>query len=263
MSALQRPLHGQNGIHIVETFVMANDVVTDNNLGHNGFQFTTIGNATTYSYLTGVTDTNGVLRSTTNTTADGDGSVVHSFPDGIVLEGEEGGFSAVVRYPNIAGNALAGNDIIVGVGDVVTAAESTNSIGVWLDAGVVKLRTDSAANGDELKAAADWDRGTQSGTDAGLTSGTTAVLGEWLAIEARWHGENANGGPDKVDFFLGSDTNPVVAQQGKVYVATVDCHLANTETVELHVLKHYQNSGSGDTLEADIFNFEFWQFWRQ
>lgn len=259
MSSAERPVNGINGVHLGDTFVNVSNAVTTGNLGQLGWAFTTIANATTYSYVTAA-DTIGILRSTTNTTADGDGSVVRSADAALTLGAGGGGFAAVVRYPDITGNALAGNDIYVGTGDVVTAAVNTIGIGFQFDAGVVTLRTDSAANGDEAKAAAAWDRGAQSGIDAGLTSGTTAVLGEWMAIEARWHGENANGGPDKVDFFLGSDTTVKGAQAAKIYIATLDCHMSSTETQEIHPLKHYQNSGSGDTLEADIDTFEFWMW---
>ena len=227
---IQSPIEGT---HLFDDFV-SNDLVTDNNVGAMKWQITAIANGTTYTYVTA--EAHGVLRSTTVVTADGDGSCLHSFADGIILNGGNGHFRTRVRYPNITGNAIAGNNFRIGLDDSVTATSPT--VGIWIDANaaVLTLQCDSADHGDVAASAA--------GVST-LTSGTTMVLGTWHEIDVFWSETNAQGGPLVVKMFVDNEL-----------AATVDnCAIDNDEEVELKIA-HWQDSGSGDTLDLDIDYFE-------
>lgn len=224
---------------ILEDHFMSNDAVTDNAIGQLDWQFTTIANASTLAFQTGVVDHPGILRQTT-AGADGDGSVLHLFPDGICLGGEGGQARAVIRLVT----SLTSNDFRFGLGDSVTATRPTKGVSIEGDAGVLSCYTDSAANGDESVAVSG-----DEGTRAGLTSGTTAVVGEWLDLAIRWGGTNANSGPDEVNFYVGSNQKPVL-------VATLPCHLASTETVELSLVHAAVGSAAAVILDVDYIGYE-------
>jgi len=220
-----------DGFHLPVTFGQ-NDVVTDNNVGSAGLQITAIGNASTLAYQTaGKYGT--VLRLTTAATADGDGEAVHSFPDGLVVTPGTW-FKARVRYPV----ELASLNFRVGLDDSVTATSPT--VGIWFDsdAGVLSCQVDSADHGDESELVTGH---------PDLTSGTTAVVGEWLDLEWVASGrENAQGGPDEVDFYINSH-----------HVAKVKCNIDDDEEVELK-LAAWQDSGSTDAVTFEVAYMELY-----
>ncbi|HEX7098952.1 MAG TPA: hypothetical protein VF377_06900 [Acidimicrobiia bacterium] len=215
------------GTTLFDDFI-SNDVVTDNGIGQLGWQFTTIGNASTLAYQTA--HSNGVLRITTAATADGDGTALHLFPDGIVLKP---GFAvaARIRYPV----ELASMNFRVGLDDSVTATRPTVGVTVESDAGVLSCHTDSADHGDESVAVADI---------GSLTSGNTAVVAQWLDVLMIGSGRaNAQGGPDAVDFFIDG-----------VHAATVPCHIDDDEEVEPKFAV-WQDSGGADAVAIEIDYF--------
>lgn len=219
------------GTYIFDDFVMPDDLVTDNNVGQVGWQFTAIGNGGTFSYPTATG--NGILRHVTAVTADGDGTALHGFPDQLVLTGGHPGyFQARVRYPEITGNVIAGNNFRIGLEDSVDATAPTVGIWVLSDSGVLSLEADSADHVDRAKAVA--------GVST-LTSGTTMVLGTWHDIKVVWGDTNAQGGPKTVRLYV----------DGELGAEILDCQIDNDEEVELKPLVHWQDSGSGDTLEVD------------
>lgn len=223
-----------HGTLLADDFV-SNDVVTDANLGQLRWERITIGNASTPSYVTA--QKHGVLRLTTANTADGDGEALRTFQDGLVL-GLGTVFGARVRYPEITGNQLAGNNFRIGLDDSVTATSPT--VGVWFDsdAGVLTCQVDSADHGDESAAVTQH---------PDLTSGTTMVLGSWVNLEFRCSGRaNAQGGPDEVDFFVNGYP-----------VAKVPCNIDDDEEVELKIA-HWQDTGGAATLELDIDYVYLW-----
>lgn len=238
---VERPKNAVEGKHVIDLFI-GNDVVTDGAFGQQAWEFTAIGNGAAPTYLApGAGDPPGGFRHTTAGTANGDGDTFQSNDDGIVFpaSGKGGGFAFMARYPNVAGNALAGNNFRIGVETSLTAADPTDGICVHSDAGVITLRSDSADHGDTSQAAA--------GVTT-LTSGTTMVLGTWHLFEVYWSGENGQGGPRFVELFV--DGEPA---------ASVLCNIDDDETAELK-MTHWQDSGGADTLELDVAFYEYFQF---
>lgn len=238
----ERPKNGVEGIHIVENFI-SNDLVTDNNIGQQGWELQTIANASTLAYLADTaTSRPGGLRITTNGTAQGDGAALQSNDDGITFpaSGQGGGFAFLFRYPDISGNILATNNFRIGVHSAIDATEPTD--GIWLDsaAGVLSLDCASADHGDTTVNLSD---------PTTLTSGTTAVLGVWHLAEVWWEGENGQGGP-RIAY---------AAIDGEM-AGSVLCNIDDDETAELKIL-HWQTAVGGDTLELDIKFYEYWQWY--
>ncbi len=224
----------RDGLHVVEDF-FSNDAVADATIGQLGWEIVTIGNATVWSFLTA--QAHGVARSTTDDTADGDGSALRLFADALILNGGDGGlFAARVRYPDITGNQLAGNNFRIGLDDSVTATSPT--VGIWVDsdAGVLSLQVDSGDNGDLATSAA--------GVST-LTSGTTMVLGTWHDFLVTWEGTNSDGGPKDVHMFV----------DGELAATVRGCLIDNDEEMECKIA-HWQDSGSGDDFELDIDYYE-------
>lgn len=230
MSSVRDLIGVKAGTWLQDDFV-SNDLVTDNNIGQLGWQVATIGNAPTLANQTATA--NGVLRLTTAATADGDGAVIHLFPDGLVLKpGVQ--FGARVRHPV----ELASLNFRFGLDDSVTATRPTVGVTFEGDAGVLSCHTDSADHGDE------------SGAVAGhpdLTSGTTLVVAEWVDLEARCSdAANAQGGPKSVDFFVNG-----------VRVASVPCNIDDDEEVEPKLVV-WQDSGGADAVAFEIDYAWFW-----
>lgn len=220
------------GLLLADHFV-TNDLVTDNNIGQLGWQFTTIGNAATIAYKTA--EASGVLRVTTAATADGDGTALHLFPDGLVLKpGFE--FGARIRRPV----ELASLNYRVGLDDSVTATRPTVGVTFESDAGVLSCHTDSADHGDESEDVSD------AGT--GLTSGTTEVVGDWVDLYAKASGKaNAQGGPSEVDFYVNDR-----------HVSKLPCNIDDDEEVEPKIAI-WQDSGGTDAVIIDIDYYWFFQ----
>jgi len=229
-----RPLSPADGTWVKDDFV-SNDSVADAAVGEMRWEWAAIGNGATLTYLT--QQPHGVLRSTTDGTADGDGSYLRTFTDGLVLEGFGGGIKTRVRIPAAAGNTLANNNFRIGVDDSVTITDPT--VGIWIScaAGVLSVQADSADHGDATGSAA---------AVSTLTSGTTMVLDTWHTIEVNWTGANGNGGPRYVELIV--DNEPA---------ASIFSVIDNDEEVECKIV-HWV-AGTNDTLELDIDYFEFWQ----
>lgn len=229
MSSTYDLLSAMDGTHFKETWI-ANDSVADAAAGQNDWEIDTIGNASTYALQTA---TNGVLRATTAATADGDGSSLRSFTDGIVIKpGLK--FRFKVRRPS----ELASLNWRIGFTDSVTATAPT--VGVWVesDAGVLSLEADSADHGDNAVAV--------SGVST-LTSGTTEVVGTWHEYAVVCSGKaNAQGGPDEVLLFVDGE-----------FAAKVPCAIDDDEEVEAKIL-HWQDSGGADAVAVDFGPFEAW-----
>ena len=229
-----------SGLYVKDDFY-SNDSVADALTGELRWEIVTIGNASTLAYQTA--QPFGVLRLTTAATADGDGEAMRLFQDGLVLKpGFELG--ARVRYPV----ELTSSNFRIGLDDSVTATRPTVGVTVESDAGVLSCHTDSADHGDESELVTGH---------PDLTSGTTAVVAEWLDILIRASGRaNAQGGPDEVDFFLGSGTGD--GQLPMTHVAKVPCNIDNDEEVELKIV-HWQDTGGADAVAFEIDYIYFWQ----
>lgn len=228
-----------DGTYLYDDFVAMNDQVADNTVGELDWQITAIANASTVSYLTATQ--NGVMRLTTAVTADGDGSALHSFTDGLVFGGEGGWIRFRVRIPTITGNVLAGNNFRIGADDSVTATDPTVGIAVESDAGVISLMAESADHGDRQVAYSVTGHPT-------LTSGTTLVIDTWHNFLVTWDGENAQGGPATVRLYIDG-----------VLGATIDnCEIDDDEEVELKIAA-WQDSGATNSFEFDIDYYEFLQ----
>lgn len=227
------PVGVLDGFYLKDDFY-SNDSLTDANVGELLWEIATIVNASTYAYIDSepADDAYGILRSTTAAVAVGDGSVLRLVEGRLSIGAGEGSIKFKARYPNVTGNALAGNNVRAGLQDSVTATASVAGVYIESDAGVISLVIRST-NGDESAAAADVST---------LTGGTTMVLDEWHLFEIRWSGENANGGPDTVQLFVDGE---LAAELDGVVL------LGDTEDVELS-MTHWQDSGSADSLELDI-----------
>jgi len=227
------PTSPVDGTHLFDDF-LGNSAVADATLGRIGWELTTIGNASTLAF---VASQNGILRLTTAGTADGDGEAVKTHPDGVVLSGTNQMVRARVRYPDITGNQLAGNNFRIGFTDVVTAGEPV--VGVWIDSDAGVLSIDSAStNGDRNDAAAGG---------ATLTSGTTMVLGTWHDLVLLMEDTNANGGPGTIKLFV----------DGSLVAKIDNSVLGSAETMEFGII-HWQDTGSTATLELDVDYIEAW-----
>ncbi len=114
----------------------SNDSVADGLIGELGWEVVTIANATTFTH---VASQNGVVRSTTDDTAQGDGAVLRLDEDGIVLSGTNQMVRFLARYPAIAGNTLVTNHFQIGFSASVTAADG--AVGIWAEstAGLLSL----------------------------------------------------------------------------------------------------------------------------
>lgn len=234
--AESRPVSPIDGIHLKDDF-HSNDSAGDATTGELLWEQVAIGNAGTFAP---VASPYGVLRHTTDATADGDGDVLRLDEDMLYATAGVGGISFRVKYPDVNSNALAGNNFRIGLSASVTATAPTDSICVESDAGVITLRVDSADHGDVSAAA--------SGVST-LTSGTTMVLDTWHLFEIKWSGENGQGGPKYIDLFI--DKEPAAS-----VLAVID----DDESMELSIV-HWQDSGGAADLEFDIDFIEYFH-WR-
>lgn len=218
---------------VVEDHFFDNESVADAAIGQLNWEIVTIGNATTYSTLVGTNLSEsaiGVLRATTNGTADGDGSVLRLDED-TLLAYKSMEMRWRVRYPTVAGNQLAGNNWRIGLGDSVTATAPTVGIYIESDAGVLTCHTASGDHGDESLAVTGHPT---------LTGGTTMVIDTWTTFGFTvGAASNAQGGPSEVLFHVDGTTYRVPA------------NIDNDEEMELSIA-HWQDTGGGDTLEFDI-----------
>ena len=212
-----------------------NDNEADNALSTLGLQLTAIANAPTL-----VTQTAGKygsrLRVTTDSTADGDGWVIHSFPDGLVLTPGMI-FRARVAYPV----ELASMNFRIGLQDSVTAARPTVGATIESDAGVLTCNADSADGTDQAAAVAGH---------PDLTSGTTMVVGTDYDFEIRLSGENSLGGPKTVEYLAGAAGSPL-KRLGLIDNFDVD----DDEEVELSFVG-WQDSGGADAVAFEIVHFQ-------
>lgn len=235
----ERPVSPLDGFWVKDDF-LANDSVADAVIGEQDWEIVTIANASTYANVAPTAAGEmGILRSTTAATADGDGSVLRLDEDSFVFGGQGGGFAFKFRYPNITGNALAGNNFRIGVETSVTATAPTDGICIFSDAGVLALRADSADHGDSSTAV--------TGVST-LTSGTTAVLGTWHTVRVAWSGVNGQGGPSLVEAWIDGEKG-----------ASALVMLDDDETAEPKIT-HWQDSGDTADLELDLDFYEVWQF---
>jgi hypothetical protein len=231
MSGALELVRPSEGLFIRDDFY-SNDAVADALIGEARWEIVTIGNASTYAFQTGFP--HGVLRATTAATANGDGSVLRLFEDGLVV-GLGFEMRARVRYPI----ELASLNFRIGLDDSVTATRPTKGVTIESDAGVLSVNTDSAANGDEVVAVTGH---------PDLTGGTTAVVGSWLDLILRGSAKaNAAGGPAEVDAWV----------NGR-HVAKVPCRISSSETVEAKIAL-WQDSGGADAVTFDIDYYELWQ----
>jgi hypothetical protein len=221
------PLDILNSNTLLHEDFLSNDAVADATLGSLDWEIDTIANASTWAYQTA--HPNGVIRSTTAATANGDGSTLRTFTDGIVLP-LNFEFRARLRFVT---DVLS--SIRIGFDDSVTATDPTKGVGFKFTQGVLSVRTDSAANGDVEQAVT---------SHPDLTSGTTAVAGSWLELLCKGSGRaNSAGGPDEADFYVNG-----------VHVGKLPCRLSSTETVEAKIA-HWQASGGAAAKVAEFDYF--------
>lgn len=222
------------GYYIFEDF-LTNDAFSDAAVGKERWEIDAIsGGADTLSYETDQGET--FLRMTGGGAGDGDGTAL-SLKDDAVTVGNAGGyFRFRARYPDITGNALAGNNFQIGLTSVHDSTEPV--VGIWVDsdAGVISFDV-ASANGD-LNASA---------SAPSLTSNTTMVLGTWHNFEVKWSGDNGNSdpGPKKVQLFVDGTL------AGTIDNALID----GAETIEPAIV-HWSDTGGAATLELDVAGFE-------
>ena len=222
-----------DGTYIKDDF-LSNSGVADTTVGELGWEMTTIGNASTPSFVAGQ---NGIMRVTTAGTADGDGEAFTLHPDAITLAGTNQMVRVRVRYPDISGNVIAANNFRIGFSDSVTATDG--AVGVWVDSAGGVLALDGASTNGDINQLA-------TGVST-LTSGTTMVLGTWHDLAVFCEGTNVNGGPKTLKLYV----------DGELAATIENFLLGSTETMELSIV-HYQLSGGAATLELDIDYIEAW-----
>jgi len=232
----ERPLSPLDGFYIKDDFY-TNDAITDALVGELNWEFALLGNVSTFAYQTA--EPYGVMKITTSATADGDGSYMRLFTDGLVVNGgARGGFSFAARLDD----QIANNNFRIGIDDSITTTDPT--VGIWVesDGGVITLECDSADHGDTACLAA-------GGGD--LTGGTTMVVTTMHTFRVEWSGTNAQGGPALVELYVDDDTTPC---------ASVACNIDNDEEMEAKIV-HWQDSGGALAVELDLDFFELYQ-WR-
>ena len=235
-----RPVSPVDGIHLKDDFHPGKDDVTAGLLSELNWEIGTIGNASTLALQT--QHPYGVLKITTNATADGDGEYLRSFTDGLVLNGKGGGFAFRARLYD----QIANNNFRIGVDDSVTAAAPGSGIWVNSDGGVISLECYSNDHGDSASAAAAQQC---AAADYTLTTGTTMVVATWHDFRVEWSGTNGQGGPRFVEMYVDN-----------VIAGSSICNLDDDEEVELKIV-HWQDSGGALAVELDLDYYEFWQ-WR-
>lgn len=211
---------------------LGNSAVADATVGDLNWELATIGNASTLSLVTA--QPNGVLRLTTDSSADGDGEAMSGHPDAIVLKPSAFVFEARVRYPT----ELASGNFRIGLDDSVTATRPTVGVTFESDAGVLSCHTDSGDHGDESLAV--------TGVPT-LTGGTTMVVGTWHTLRFVGSGRaNAQGGPDAVSFWVDGH-----------FIGEVPCNVDDDEEMEAKIV-HWQDSGGADAVAWDIDYYSLW-----
>lgn len=223
-----------DGTYLKDDF-LSNSAVSDAAVGELEWEITLVGsNASTFTFVAGQ---NGILRSTTNATANGDGGALHLHPDAIVLAGTNQMVRCRVRFPDVNSNTLADQNFRIGFGDILTASD--HDAGIWIDCVAGVLSFDAAStNGNKSVNAANAPT---------LTSGTTMVLDTWHDLALHMSEVNANGGPKVIKFFVDG-----------FHAGTIpDSLLGETETMELSIV-HWNTNGSGEDLELDIDYIEAW-----
>lgn len=227
-----------DGTHIFDDF-HANASVADGLVGKLNWDMTTLGNASTPSW---VSSPNGIMRVTTAASADGDGEAFSLEPDALVLAGTNQVFRCRVRYPDTdtlqsstVSNVIAANNFRIGFLDVVTAGEP--AVGIWINSDGGLLSFDCAnTTTDKTKAV--------TGVPT-LTGGTTMVAATWYDLELQMSGTNSTGGPDVIKCFV--DGYPAGEITGNV--------IASTETMDFSII-HWQDSGGALALALDIDYYE-------
>ena len=227
-----RPQSPLDGVFWKDDFIQ-NAIATTTNVGEKGWEFALIGNVSTVAYPA-ATD-GGVLHLTTSATANGDGTYFRQFTDGLVINSGSGGFSFRAQLVD----QIASNNFRIGLDDSITATAPTKGICVQCDGGVISLRSDSAAHGDDIIAAA--------GVST-LTSGTTMVVTTWHTFRVEWSGANAQGGPRLVELFVDDEL-----------AGSLLSDIDDDETVELKII-HWQDSGGALAVELYVDWFEYWQW---
>jgi len=238
-----RPTSITEGVYFREDFI-GNGTITTNLIGQNMWTLTASGNGGTATYGVTVTDYEspfGGIRHLTDGTATNDGNAFTMLAASALFPASQsgGGFAFTARVPTLGGNTLTGNSFYIGMHTSVSEVAPTDGISIQSVAGVLTLRVDSADGSDATQAFANGST---------LTSGTTMVIDVPHQIEVHWSGENGNGGPRVVEAFC--DGEPVAS------IAGLD--LDNDEAATAAIV-HYVSAGN-DTLELDVWNFEYWQF---
>lgn len=228
------------GYYVFEDF-HSNDSVADAAFGKNAWEIDAISaGADTLSFGTDQGET--FLRMTGGGAGDGDGTGL-SLADDNATVGNAGGYiRARVRYPDIAGNALAGNNFQIGFTSTHDGTEPV--VGLWIDSDAGVLSFDAAsANGDLTAAAA--------GPTDILTSGTTMILGTTYNLELRWDGDNGNTDP--------GPKTATLTVNGTLVGTINNVVLDGAETMEASIV-HWGDTGGASTLELDVFGVEFASF---
>jgi len=233
-----RPQSPLDGVHIYDDFIQ-NAIITTTYVGELGWEFGALTTDDTASYLTGRAANSGegraqgVLRLTGAGAANNTGSYFRLFTDALVINEGPGGFACRVRYPEVTGNSLVGNNFRIGMDDSVTATIPGSGISVASDAGVLTCVAWSNDHGD---------------TTITPAYTTTMVMDTWYTLRAEWSGENGMGGPRELFFYIDD-----VLQGSSTIV------LDDDEEVEAKFV-HWQDTGAAASLEWDLDFFEFWSW---
>jgi len=233
--AATRPLSPTEGTHLKDDFY-TNDAITTGLIGELCWDYADLSaNASTLAYLTQVPY--GVLRHTTNATAQNDGGYFRLFTDGLVLDGTGGGFAFKARLAT----AIANSNFRIGLDDSVTITAPGTGIWVACAGGVISLECYSNDHGDAPSSPAF--------AVSTFTSGTTMVVDTWHEFEVVWQGTNAQGGPNYVELFV----------DGEI-AASNFCNADDDEEVECKIIA-WCDDAAGEARILDLDYFEFWQ-WR-
>ena len=227
------PTSPADGTHIYDDF-LSNDGVTDGLVGELNWEMAAIG---TISVVTFVASQNGIVRFTTASNANGNGTAFRLKADSVVLAGTNQMFRFRARIPDITGNVIADNNFRIGLGD--NEASTDHAVGVWVgcDGGVISFKG-ASTNGDITQAAANV---------AGFTSGTTLVLGTWYDFAVFMEGTNDNGGPKTLKFYV----------DGTLAGKIENFLLGDTETMEPSIVP-WQDQGGAQSYQLDIAYVEYW-----